>query len=74
VDQQCGPTQTASSEPQTEVRRPHVPPRYVPYEMVLMYTDQTAADVEVAIPERLDRNWEPHALVNDRPVHADRPR
>ena len=38
-----------------------------------MYMDETAADVEVAIPERLDRDQEPHAAVNDRPVHADSP-
>jgi len=74
VEQQHRPTQTASSEPQTEVRRPHVPPRYVPDETDLMYMDETAADVEVAIPERLDRDWELPAAVNDRPVHADRPR
>jgi len=74
VDQQRGPSQTASSGPQTEVRRPHAPPRYVPDETDLMYLDETAADVEVAIPERLDRDQEPHAAVNDQPVHADRPR
>lgn len=74
MDQQRGPIQTASPEPQTEVRRPHVPPRYVPDETDLMYMDEKVADVEVVIPERLDREREPHAAVNDRPVRADRPR
>ena len=74
VDQQHGPTQAASSEPNTEIRRPHVPPQYVPDETDLMYMDETAADAEAAIPERLDRDQEPHAAVNDRPVHAERPR
>ena len=45
VDQQRRPTQTASSEPNTEIRRPHVnPPQYVPDETDLMYMDETAAD------------------------------
>ena len=74
VDQQRGPTQTTSSEPNTEIRRPHVPPQYVPDETDLMYMDETAADAEAAIPERLDLDQEPHAAVNDRPVHAERPR
>ena len=49
VDQQHGPNQTSSPAPNTPVRRPHVPPPYVPDETDLMYMDE-AADVDVAIP------------------------
>ena len=73
VDQQHGPNQTSSPAPNTPVRRPHVPPPYVPDETDLMYMDE-AADVDVAIPERPEQFQEPHAAIDDRPVHADRPR
>jgi len=73
VDQQHGPSQIASPVPNTAVRRSHVPPPYVPDETDLMYMD-VAADVEVAVPERPEQFQEPHAAINDQPVHADRPR
>ena len=73
VDQQHGPSQTASPVPNTAVRRPHFPPPYVPDETDLMYMDK-AANVEVAVPERPEQFQEPHAAINDQPVHADRPR
>ena len=74
VDQQCGPPQTTSSDSNTPVPRPHVSPPYVPDETDLMYMDETAADVEVAIPGRTEPDQELHAVVDDPPVHADRPR
>ena len=73
VDQQHGPNQTVSPATNTPVRRPHIPPPYVPDETDLMYMDE-ATDVEVAVPERPEQFQEPHAAVNDQPVHADRPR
>ena len=38
-----------------------------------MYMDE-AADVDVAVPERPEHFQEAHAAIDDRPVHADRPR
>ena len=73
VDQQHGPNRRASSESITPVRRPHVPPLYVPDETDLVYMDE-AADVEVAVPECPERFQELHAAENDQPVHEDRPR
>ena len=73
VDQQHGPNQTVSPATNTPVRRPHIPPPYVPDETDLMYMDE-ATDVEVAVPERPEQFQEPHAAVNDQPVHADRPK
>ena len=72
VDQQHGPNQTSSPVPNTPVQRPHVPPPYVPDETDLMYMDE-AADVDVAVPERPEQCQEPHAAINDCPVHGDRP-
>ena len=71
--QQSGPNQTPSPEPKTPVRRPHVPPPYVPDETELMYMDE-ATDEEVAVPEHPGQSQEPHAAVNDQPAHANRPR
>ena len=75
VDQQHGPNQPdqTASPANTPVRRPHVPPPYVPDETDLMYMDE-AADVDIAAPERPEQFQEPHAAIHDRPVHADRPR
>ena len=73
VDPQHGPNQTSSPAPNTLVRRPHVPPPYVPDETDLMFMDE-AIDVDVAVPEYPEQFQEPHAAINDRPVHADRPR
>ena len=38
-----------------------------------MYMDE-ADDVDVAVTVRPEQFQEPHAAINDRPVHADRPR
>ena len=71
--QQSGPNQAPSLAPKTPVRRPHVPPPYVPDETELMYMDE-ATNEEVAVPERPSQSQEPHAAVNDPPAHANRPR
>ena len=73
ADQQPEPPQTTGPEPDSRVRRPHVPPPYVPDETDLMYMDGTIADAEVAAPGRIERDQEPHAA-EDPPVYADRPR
>ena len=73
VDQQCGPPQATCPDSNTSVRRSHVPPPYVPDETDLINMDEMAADVEVAIPGRTERDQELHTVVDDRPVHADRP-
>ena len=73
VDQQHSPNQTFSPAPNTPVRRPHVPPPYVPDETDLMYMDE-AADVDPAVPECPEQFQELHAAIDDRPVHAHRPR
>ena len=72
ADQQHGPNQTASPAPNIPVRRPHVPPPYVSDETDLMYMDE-AAHVDIAVPKHPEQFQEPHAAMNDRPVHADRP-
>ena len=64
VDQQHGPNQTSSPAPNTPVRRPHVPPPYVPDETDLMYMDE-ATDVDIAVPERPEQFQEPHAAIDD---------
>ena len=54
--------------------RPHALPPCVPGETNLMYMDKAAANVEIVVPERLEHFQEQRAVVDDQPVHADRPR
>ena len=56
--------QTSSPAPNTSVRRPHVPPPYVPDETDLMYMDG-ASDVDIAVPERPEQFQELHAAIDD---------
>ena len=69
MDQQHSPDQTASTVPNTPVRRPHAPPTYVPDETDPMYMDE-ATDEEIAVPERPGQPQEPQAATNNPTVHA----
>ena len=75
MDQEHEKDQSASNASTPPVRRPHLPPRYLPEETDLMYMDETIADVAVEIPRNSQAEQEPPALVEDpTPPVLDRPR
>lgn len=75
VDQENEKDQSASHASTPPVRRPHLPPRYLPDETDLMYMDETIADVAVEIPRNSQAEQEPSAVVEDpTPPVLDRPR